>query len=37
MAQICHTGSTPTSVPSAGTGPVPSENSATTSITSNAA
>ena len=37
MAQICHIGSRPTVVPSAGTGPVPSENNATTSITSSAA
>ena len=37
MVQICHTGNTPTSVPRAGIGPVPLENSATTSITSTAA
>ena len=37
MVQICHIGSTPTVVPSEGTGPVPSENSATTSTTSSAA
>ena len=36
MAQICHIGSTPTVVPSAGTGPVPSENRATSSTTSSA-
>ena len=37
MVQICHIGSTPTVVPSDGIGPVPSENSATTSTTSRAA
>ena len=37
IVQICHSGSTPTVVPSAGIGPVPSENSAIRSITSNAA
>ncbi len=36
IVQICHSGSTPTVVPSAGIGPVPSENNATTSITSSA-
>src|SRR5262245_37207480 len=34
--QICHIGSTPTVVPSAGIGPVPSENNATNSTTSSA-
>src|SRR4029079_1439717 len=33
---LCHIGSTPTAVPNAGPGPVPSENSAITSITTNA-
>ena len=37
IVQICHIGSTPTVVSNAGIGPVPSENSATSSITSNAA
>ncbi len=36
-AQICHAGSTPTVVPRAGIGPVPSETTAMTSSTSNAA
>ena len=36
MVQICHSGSTPIVVPSAGIGPVPSENNATSSITSSA-
>ena len=35
--QLCHVGSNPTVVPSAGTGPVPFEHSATTSVTSSAA
>src|SRR3954470_13973425 len=37
IVQICHIGSTPTVVPSAGIGPVPSENNATTSIANSAA
>src|SRR5215207_4103232 len=37
IVQICHSGSRPTVVPSSTTGPVPSENNATTSITSSAA
>ena len=36
IVQICHIGSTPMSVPSAGIGPVPSENSAISSTTSSA-
>src|SRR4029077_3278907 len=37
IVQICHIGSTPTVVSNPGMGPVPLENSATSSITSNAA
>ncbi len=36
MVQICQSGSTPIVVPRAGIGPVPSENSATSSITNSA-
>nr|CRL71190.1 hypothetical protein CPGR_00613 [Mycolicibacter nonchromogenicus] len=36
IAAVCHTGSTPISLPSAGMGPVPCEASATTSITNSA-
>src|SRR6478609_9736190 len=36
MVQICQSGSTPIVVPRAGTGPVPSENSATSSISDSA-
>lgn len=37
IVAVCQTGSTPTSDPISGIGPVPSENSAITSITSSAA